>query len=153
MGIKIIAAAAIAGAFTTAASAAGPFDQFKGKMKEGMYETSMEMEIPGMPAGMGKQNMKFQNCVTAQDIESGKVGKGKDAKDTTHCEVKNFNMSGNTATYTTVCKGDPEMTADTRITFNDSGYKMDMKMAMKQGGQVMNMSQRMDGRYVGPCKK
>ena len=153
MGIKLTAAAVIAGAISTAAFAAGPFDQFKGKMKEGMYETTMEMEIPGLPAGMGKQNMKFQNCVTAQDIEGGKVGKGKDARDHTNCEVKNFNMSGNTATYTTVCKGSPEMTADTKITFNDAGYKMDMKMAMKEGGQVTNMSQRMDGRYVGPCRK
>ena len=152
MGTKFLAAL-VAGAFATAAHAAGPFDQFKGKMKEGMYETTMEMEIPGMPAGMGKQNMKFQNCVTAQDIESGKVGKSKDSKMPDNCEVKNFKMSGNTATYTTVCKGDPEMTADTNVTFNDAGYRMDMKMAMKQGGQVMNMTQRMDARYMGACKK
>jgi hypothetical protein len=145
--------AAALGCALSATAYAGPFDQFKGKMKEGMYETTMQMEIPGMPAGMGKQNMKFQNCVTAQDIESGKVGKGKDAKAPDNCEVKNFNMSGNTATYTTVCKGDPEMTADTKVTFVDTGYKMDMKMAMKQGGQVMNMSQQMEGRYMGPCKK
>jgi hypothetical protein len=25
-------------------------------------------------------------------------------------------------------------------------------MAMNQGGQVMNMSQRMEGTYLGPCK-
>lgn len=146
------ATAILAGAFSAAAFAAGPFDQFKGRMKEGMYETTMEMEMPGMPAGMGKQNMKFQKCVTAQDIEKGQVGKGRDGKTPDNCEVKNFNMSGNTATYTTVCKGDPEMTADTKIAFSDTGYKMDMKMAMKQGGQTMNMTQRMEGRYLGACK-
>ncbi|HET7729010.1 MAG TPA: DUF3617 family protein [Usitatibacter sp.] len=145
-------AVAAACALATAAVAAGPFDSFKGKMKEGMYETKMEMEIPGMPAGMGKQNMTFQNCVSKEDIEKGQVGKGNDKKGSDSCEVKNFKMSGNTATYTTVCK-DPEMTADTTISFNDNGYKMDMKTAMKQNGQVMNMSQRMEGRYVGPCKK
>jgi hypothetical protein len=146
-------AALAAAALSTAAVAAGPFDQFKGKMKEGMYETTMQMEIPGMPGGMGKQNMKFQNCVTAEDIEKGKVGKGKDGKTPDNCEVKNFAMSGNTASYTTVCKGDPEMTADTKIAFTDAGYNMDMQMAMKQGGQVMNMKQHMEGRYMGPCKK
>jgi hypothetical protein len=144
--------AAAVGCVFCAAASASPFDQFKGKMKEGMYETTMEMEIPGMPAGMGKQNMKFQNCVTAQDIENGKVGKGKD-KGTENCEVKNFKMSGNTATYTTVCKGEHEMTADTRMTFHDAGYKMDMKMAMNRNGQVMNMTQHMEGRYMGACKK
>jgi hypothetical protein len=67
--------------------------------------------------------------------------------------VKNFNMSGNTATYTTVCKGDPAMTIDAKITFIDAGYNMDMKMAMNQGGQVMNMTQKMESRYLGACKK
>ena len=145
-----ILAAALGCAFTTAAIAAGPFDQFKGKMKEGLYETTMEMEMPGMPPGMGKQQMKQQHCVTSQDIEGGKMGKGDMPK---NCEVKDFNMSGNTATYKTVCKGDPEMTTDSKVVFNDTGYKMDMKMAMKQGGQVMNMSQKMEARYIGACKK
>ena len=47
----------------SAAALAGPFDSFKGKMKDGMYEYKMEMDMgamPGMPAGMGKQNMTFK---------------------------------------------------------------------------------------------
>jgi len=149
MGKRLFAAAACA---FCAAALAGPFDQFKGKMKEGLYEMTMEMEMPGMPAGMGK-NMKFQNCVSAKDIESGQVGKGNEKNKPQNCEVQDFKMSGNTATYRTVCKGGPDMTADTKITFDDAGYKMDMKMAMLQGGQTMNMTQHMESRYVGPCKK
>jgi hypothetical protein len=38
-------------------------------------------------------------------------------------------MSGNTASYTMVCKGGPDMTADNCITFRRRGYTMDMKMA------------------------
>jgi len=146
-------AAAGAAALSAAVFAAGPFEQFKGKMKEGLYETKMEMQVPGMPAGMGKQPMTFQNCVTQQDIDKGQVGKGRDDKSTADCEVKNFKMSGNTASYTTVCKGEHAMTADSVITFRDNGYVMDMKMAMNRGGQVMNMNQKMEGRYLGPCKK
>ena len=151
--MRLPLAAALACTFAATAFAAGPFDQFKGRMKEGQYETKMEMEMPGMPANMGKQTHTFSNCVTKEDIEGGKIGKGRDGKMPDNCEVKNFNMSGNTATYTTVCKGDPEMTADSKITFSDAGYTMDMKMAMKQRGQVMNMTQKMEGRYVGPCTK
>lgn len=149
---KTLVAAGILAAFSHAAIAAGPFDQFKGKMKAGLYETKMDMEIPGMPPGMGKQSMTMQNCVSQQDIEQGQMGKGKD-KNMPDCEVKNFRMSGNTATYTTVCKGEMEMTADNKVTFRDNGYSMEMKTAMKQGGQVMNMSQKMEGRYLGPCTK
>ena len=151
MSTKFLFGACLAAA-SAVAFAAGPFDAFKGKMKEGLYEVRMEMEIPGMPQGMGKQQMTMQNCVTAQDIESGRVGKGREQMQE-RCEIKNFKMSGNTASYTTVCKGEHAMTADTTITFAGNDYKMDMKMAMNQGGQVMNMHQKMDGRYLGPCKK
>jgi hypothetical protein len=152
MSTKLLFAACLA-ATSTVAFGAGPFDAFKGKMKEGLYENKMEMEMPGMPQGMGKHAMTFQNCVTAQDIEAGKVGKSRDNQMPENCEVRNFKMSGNTASYTMACKGEMAMTADTRMTFTDNGYRMDMKMAMNQGGQVMNMTQKMEGRYLGPCKK
>jgi hypothetical protein len=146
-------AAACTAAVSAAALAAGPFDQFKDRMKAGQYEMKMEMEMPGMPAGVGKQNMTFMHCVTPEDIENGKVGRGRDGKSPENCEIKNFKMSGNTATYQMVCTGKPDMTADNKITFADNGYKMDMKATMNQGGQVMNMTQHMESRYVGPCKK
>ena len=146
-----IAAAAVAAVAATAL--AGPFDQFKGKMKDGLYEYKMQMEIPGMPAGMGRQSHTFTNCVSQKDIEDGGFNKGKDRKQPENCEVKNFKMSGNTATYTMECKGDHAMKADNTITFQPDGFNMDMKMQMNHGGQVMNMAQHMEGRYVGPCKK
>lgn len=139
----------------TAALAAGPFDQMKGKVKEGQYETTMEMDmsgIPGMPKGMGAQRHSFSHCVTAEDIARGDVtkGRGQDGKPN-NCEVKDFKMSGNTASYTMVCKGGPDMTGDVKMTFVPNGYDMDMKMAMNHGGQVMNMNQKMQSRHVGPC--
>jgi hypothetical protein len=151
---KIVLAACLATA--TAAFAAGPFDAMKGKVKEGQYETTMEMDmsgIPGMPKGMGTQKHTFTHCVTADDIEKGKVtkGGGRDGKSPENCEVKDFKMSGNTASYTMECKGGPDMTADAKMTFVENGYDMDMKMAMNQGGQVMNMNQKMKSRLVGPC--
>ena len=150
---KAAFAVAFAAAFSTAA-AAGPFDQFKGKMKDGMYEYKMQMEIPGMPAGMGKQNMTFQNCVSQKDIEEGGFGKGgQEAKMPKDCEIKNMNVSGNTATYTMECKGAQKMKADNKIVFAPDGFNMEMKMQMDHGGQVMNMTQKMQGKHVGPCKK
>jgi hypothetical protein len=151
--IRLLALACLA----STVAAAGPFDQFKGKMKEGMYEYKMEMDMgqmPGMPPGMSpKQNMSFQKCLTAQDIEKGEMGRGaRDGKMPENCEVRNFNMSGNTATYTMECKGERPMKADNKITFASDGYKMDMKMQMTQGGQAMNMAQHMEAKYLGPCK-
>jgi uncharacterized protein DUF3617 len=141
----------------SATAIANPFDQFKGKMKPGMYDYKMEMDmgaIPGLPPGMGNQKMNFQKCLTQQDIDKGQMGRGsgRDGKNPESCEVKNFKMSGNTASYTMICK-EPPMSADNQITFSGDSFKMNMRMAMNQGGQVMNMSQRMEGTYLGPCKK
>jgi len=151
---KQIALAALAAGVATA-YAAGPFDAFKGKMKEGMYEYKMDMDMgqmPGMPPGMGKQSHTFQHCVTKKDIEEGGFG-NKDRKQPENCEIKNMNMSGNTATYTMECKGEHGMRADNKITFRDDGFTMDMKMQMNQRGQNMNMTQHMEGRYIGACTK
>jgi hypothetical protein len=159
MKVVHLLAVAVAATFCTAAAAANPFDAFKGKVKEGLYEYKMEMDmgnVAGMPPGMGKQSRTTQNCVTPKDLEKGGLSQGQDGKAMENCEVKDFNMSGNTATYTMDCKasgGAPPMKADNRITFVPDGFKMDMKMAMNQGGQVMNMNQRMEARYLGPCKK
>ncbi len=147
----LVLAAALA---ATGALAQSPADAMKGKMKPGLYSYKMEMDmgqVPGMPAGMGKQTMNMQHCVTPQDIEKGQVGKGRDGKAASNCEMKDFKMSGNTATYKMVCKGEGSMTADNTITFVADGFNMNMKMAMDQGGRQMNMTQKMEGRYLGPC--
>jgi hypothetical protein len=148
--MRLIAVSAAASLACTA-FAAGPFDQLKGKMKEGLYEYKMTMDIPGMPAGMQKQPHTFQHCVTQKDLDEGKISKGRENVEK-NCEIKDFKMSGNTATYTMECKGDNPMRADNKITFSDGKFDMDMKMQMTQKGQVMNMSQHMEGRYLGACK-
>ena len=146
---------AVACAAVSAAAIAGPFDSFKGKMKDGMYEYKMDMDmgaIPGMPPGMSKHSMTFKKCLTPQDIEKGQMGRGagRDGKMPESCEIKNFVQSGNTASYRMECK-QPKMSADNKITFTGSGFNMDMKMAMDQDGQMMNMTQHMESKYLGPC--
>jgi hypothetical protein len=158
MRISRLLALACAAALSTAAGAAdSPFSAFKGKMKDGMYEYKMTMDMgqsPGMPAGMAPQSMTMQHCLKNADIEKNGFAKGRDGKGMPeNCKVDNFKMSGNTASYTMVCKGGPDMTADTVITFMSDGFKQDMKMAMasQQGRPAMNMTQHMEGKYVGPC--
>jgi hypothetical protein len=152
--LRLAAVAAAVASFS--AVAAGPFDAFKGKMKEGLYEYKTEMDmgaVPGMPPGMGKQSNTMQHCVTAEDIEKGQMNRGRDGKAPGNCEVRDFKMSGNTASYTMECKGERPMKADNKITFTSDGYDMDMKMAMTHGGQTMNMNQKAKARYLGACKK
>lgn len=153
---RLLTAACFA-AVCASAWADNSFDAFKGKMKEGLYEykTTMDMgQMPGMPAGAGKHDMSFQQCLKSADIEKGRMGRSSgDGKMPEDCEVKNFNMSGNSANYTMVCKGKSEMTSDNHITFTSDGYKMDMHMVMGQAGHSMAMTQHVESRYLGPCTK
>lgn len=151
--VRLFAVAAALAAFSTAACA--QFEGMKGKVKEGLYEYKMEMDmgnVPGMPPGMGRQTQTMQNCVTAQDIEKGALGRGKE-KGSENCQVRDVKMSGNTATYVMECKGDTPMRVDSRMTFADNGFTMDNDMQMTQGGQKMNMKQKIQARHIGACKK
>ena len=152
---RLLALACAATLATAAWAQSNPFSAFKGKMKEGMYEYKMEMDMgqmPGMPPGMGKQNMTMQHCITAEDIEKGGLNKGRDGQMPKNCEIQNFKMSGSTASYTMACTGENKMTADSVITFQPNGYDMDMKMKMDRGGQVMTMNQKAQARLLGPCQ-
>ncbi|APV51318.1 hypothetical protein BWI17_17470 [Betaproteobacteria bacterium GR16-43] len=126
-----------------------PFSGFKGKIREGNWEYKMQMEgMPGMPQGM--QMPTINRCITPADVDKGGFA-NKDGKMPDGCTVKNMKMSGNTASYTMECTKDPKMTVDSDITFGGDTFTMKQKMAMDRGGQMMNMTQTMTGRYTGPC--
>ena len=133
------------------AAAAGPFDAMKGKMKEGLYEYKMDMDMPGMPGGMGKMpTQTIQKCVTAKEMEEGNFARGPNQKQ--DCEIKDVKFSGNEGSYKMVCSGQHPMTADVKLHFRDNGFTSDMNMTMNQGGQQMNMKQHLEGTYKGACK-
>jgi hypothetical protein len=148
---KISVVAAALAACCGTAIAAGPFDAFKGKMKEGLYEYTMKTEMPGMPAGMAGKPMTIQHCVTAKDLDQGNFAKSPHEKD---CSFEDVKVSGNTASYKMVCKGGNKMNADVKMTFGDGSFMSDTKMTMSQGpnGQPMTVTQHMEGKYIGACK-
>ena len=150
--VRILALACCA-VSATAFAAGNPFDALKGKIKVGMYAYKMDIDMgamPGLPPGVAKQSRTFQRCVTQQDVDKGEMGRGPDRDGKApECEIKNFSHSGNTASYTIVCK---EMTADNKLTFSSDGFVMDMKMAVDDDGEKMKMTQHIEGKYLGPCK-
>jgi len=154
--VSLLALGCTAGFAIAAVAADNPFEAFKGKVKEGMYEYKMDMDmgaIPGMPPGMGRQTHTIQHCVTADDIHRGEVGRSDRNNMPKDCEIKDFRMSGNTATYKMVCSGQHPMSSDNRITFQGDGFTSDVNMTMSQGGHPMNMKQHMTARYLGACNK
>jgi hypothetical protein len=139
----------------TTAFAQADMKAFTSRIKPGLYEYKMEMDMgqmPGAPKGMGKQTMTVQHCLTAKDIEDGQLGR-KDPNSKTDCKMSDMKVSGNTARYKFACKGEMQMTSDNTITFVPDGYHMQSKMTMNAGGQTMNMVNNSQAKYLGACKK
>lgn len=148
---RLLSAAALACLFATPALAQdNPFAGMKGKMKEGEWEYTMKMSMPGMPGG-GMTMPGFRQCVTAAQIEKGGVGQ-KDGKMPDGCSIRNVKVSGNNASYTMECTKDPKMVSDVQMSFSGDTFNMKQNTTMDQGGQKMQMVNDMTGKYVGPCK-
>ncbi len=153
MKTALIAALAACALATPALAQNNPFSGLKSKIKEGQWDYTMQMgAMPGMPAGMKMPEMKFTHCVTAADVEKGGFT-SRDGKMPDGCTVKNFKMSGNTASYTMECVKEPKMKADVAMMFTGDSFTMKQDMEMDHGGQMMKMNNTMTGRHAGACKK
>jgi len=121
-------------------------------MKEGLWEITTKMEMPGMPGGMKPQVM--QQCFTKKDLDDPRktAPSGGDPKDN-RCQMTDYKMQGNTATWNMACKGEDAMTGSGSITYSGTSYTGTNKMSMKRGGNVQTMTTHYNGKHIGDCKK
>jgi hypothetical protein len=115
-------------------------------MREGNWETTMKMAMPGMDMEMPP--MKQTQCVTAAMIKDPQsaMPKGPGQGD---CKVTNYKLSGSTATYTMTCK-EPPMTAEGEMKYSGTdAYTGTLKVNMN--GQLMNITY--DSKRIGDCPK
>ena len=157
---KLILVAIIASAACVAHAQMGL--DLKGKMKPGEYETTMKMEIPGLPAGVGGGNNTFKKCYTKEELEKGKgdmFGDPKSGRKDSSCELKNMKSSGNTMSYDVDCPKEG-MLSSTTLAFSDNNVKGLTKMKMTgENAKNMppgmgNMQMQFESKYLGAtCSK
>jgi hypothetical protein len=129
------------------AGAAGAREALKGRVKPGLYETTVESDagnMAGVAADKRKQTQTSQYCITAQDIDKG-------VDDDPNCPVKAFASSGNQLSYSSLCSDGAA--TDTRMTFTSSGYVAEMKVSGMHKGKPFSTTQKMTARRLGDCKK
>jgi hypothetical protein len=124
---RVLALAALLGAFTSHAADNGE-----------LWEVTTQMNMAGMPAGMGSQTQK----VCAEKSADHKPAIPAQQK----CKVTDYKESGNRVTITMTC---PEGTGVIEQTFNAARteYKGTMKMKTRDGEMAMDMA----GRKIGSC--
>jgi len=132
--------------FAVALAAASGLAQAAPVIQPGLWEITTRMEMPGMPAGMGQH--ATQTCYRPGDVQDAAKTVPKDK----NCEVKDYKLSGNTASWRMECRGETEMTGTGTFTYAGNSYSGTTKFAMKQGGRSMNMTQAYSAKRIGDCK-
>jgi hypothetical protein len=122
-------------------------------MQEGEWENAIEMkmEMPGMPFAMPPMKFQRNHCLTQKDMVPDTAQKGQ------KCTIKEQNVSGDKVTWKSVCTDrDGTIEAEGEINYRGNAYQGAMKARMiprDKGAPAMNMSYKLDGRYLGACKK
>ncbi|HEY2969202.1 MAG TPA: DUF3617 family protein [Casimicrobiaceae bacterium] len=109
--------------------------------KDDLWEVSTKMEMPGMPMAMPAQTNRF--CIGKNRKDEEFVPRQGD------CRMVESKRVGNRFTYKMDCAGKLSAIVDGVITFGNEAYDGQMRMAMKQTNDTMNMT--FTGRRIGDC--
>jgi hypothetical protein len=147
IGIAFAAALALSGMLsgTLAAQGAGP-------RRDGNWQVTIEMEMPGMPQRMPPSTVT--QCLTKADVadpmKSMPQSQGRGAMPKS-CKVTDYKTVGNTVTWSMACEGENAMTAVSEFVYTNDTYVGTMKMNMQRGGQTSVMSMKYSGKRLGDC--
>ncbi len=110
-------------------------------LNEGMWEITVDLEIPGMPMKMPPST--YTQCIKKdQAIPS-------DKRPDQQCVTRDVTTQGNTVTWTVMCTNPGgQMTGKGMVTYHKD--KMDGSMTME--GQGMKMVSNFKGHRVGACQ-
>lgn len=136
MKLRNLVLFALVCALVVPAYAAGP-------AKAGKWQTTIEMEMEGMPVKMPP--MSHTQCITKEQAEdaSSAIPKGQKESGCTFTDVK---VDGNTVSWKMTCEKQG-LTGVGTVTYASDTYtgKMDMKMADRE------MHMKYAGKYLGAC--
>lgn len=118
-------------------------------MRPGQWETTMQMNLPGMPSPPA---MKTARCITAEELKknaqamlpsSAKPGQPDP------CKVSDYTVKGQTVTWKVACSAPEAMTGSGEMTFKGDTFSGTMKMTHPQMG---DLAMQLSGRRLGDCK-
>jgi len=112
-------------------------------LKEGLWEITSKMEIPGMPVPMPP--ITFKQCMTKQNPVPHQSQSGQE------CRTKNIKTKGNTVSWETICDSQQgKMKSSGKITYKGDRLDGVVLTDIPEQGQ---MKMTMTGRRIGKCNK
>ena len=117
------------------------------EIKEGLWEITTKVEMKGVPMQMPTTMVK--QCITKDKAVP------KSASEDYECKTKDYKVSGDTVTYSVECWGKGGlMITEGKTTYKGNTFNGTSTTKIKaKGQQEMQMSNKISGKYIGPCKK
>lgn len=147
---SLLAVAVSITAVSATAIAQGP-----GPRRDGNWQVTVEMEMPGMPGKLPPTTIT--QCLTKADVADPTKamppptqGRGGMPND---CKVTDYKTEGNKVSWSMACTGPTPMTGNTEFIYTGDTYIGTMKMTMDRGGQPMAMTMKYEGKRLGDCTK
>lgn len=117
-----------------------------GPRRDGKWETTMRMEMPGLPIKLPP--VKTVVCVTKEDAENPDKSVPKASNDSS-CKVYDHAVDGQTVSWKFKCEGKKASSGEGEITYEGDSYAGEI--VMETDGQEMTM--KMSGKRLGDCEK
>ena len=118
-----------------------------GPQKAGNWQTTIEVDIPGMPMKMPPVTTTV--CLTKEDVETPQKSLPKASRDS-NCAVSDYKTEGNTVSWKVKCEGKTPMTGSGEMTFDGDSYTGSMHLKMAEDRE---MSMKYSGKWLGTCEK
>jgi hypothetical protein len=118
--------------------------------RDGRWEIKMEMDMPGLPAGMPP--VTTTQCITpeeAADPQKMAPQMGRGGRGAGNCLVSDYKVDGNKVTYSVKCDGNQPMSGTGEFTYAADSYVGVMTMEMGRG----TMKMKSTGKRLGDCVK
>jgi hypothetical protein len=120
----------------------------QGPRRDGNWEITMEMDMPGMPMKMPP--VKTVQCITPQQANDPNLAlpKSNQGKNDS-CKVTDQKIVGNKVSWAIACGGQAPMSGNGEITYAGDSYDGWMKMKTASGEMTMKYT----GKRLGDCTK
>lgn len=137
MKAKVLTIALLLGLGQTAAAAPD--------IKEGLWEVTAQMEMPGMPIKLPP--VTRSQCITKENLVPDNVQKHGD------CKVAHSEVNSNTVSWTVTCEtSEGTMTGNGEIVYQQDSFEGGFNMNVDSSEGPMTMASKMSGRYMGACQ-
>jgi len=142
----IIAALAVGAATGTANAADHP------NLQPGSWETSMTMEMAGMPAGMpARPPITTTHCIKADQIKDNQsLADSMQTNSKSKCKVTDVKFESDKLSYSFTCDSGASGTSE--LVFGGTTYEGTTKISVPgHGNGPMTMTQHFKSKRVGDC--